>query len=293
MTNQTAVLECLAGTRGVTLIARASRLADWLPIETLNRASRRALPKMWWWEEFLSEELFVVVEQKRVLVGALFAWPDESPVAWVRLASLLDYVSAERWLDAALPPIVRALRTRGARSLAWMDYWGWAGHYLASRGFAPLTDVETMAKHDQHLPPLANPSVTVRPAVAEDLAAVAAVDASAFSHHWRNGHATIARRLRASPLFVVAEDNGSIVGYAEGDLRCPVAHINRVAVHPRHQGCGIGELLTQHALQGFWRGGANQVTLNTQEFNQRARRLYRRLGFEPTGERATAWELVL
>jgi ribosomal-protein-alanine N-acetyltransferase len=287
------MLECPAGTCSVTLIARASVQTDWLPIETLNRASRRALPKLWWWEEYLSEELFVVVEQGRVVVGALFAWPDDSPVAWVRLASLLDSVSAEEWLDAALPPLLRVLRSRGARRLAWMDYWEWAGPHLASRGFAPLTDVETMAKTDRVLPPASQLAATVRPAGTDDIAAIASVDVSAFTPHWRYSQATIAQRFRASPLFIVAEIDGAIVGYAEGDIRSPTAHLNRVAVHPHHQEQGIGALLAQHALRGFWQGGADQVTLNTQTNNQRARRLYRRLGFKPTGERATAWELAL
>jgi len=287
------MLECPAGTHGVTLIARASLQTDWLPIETLNRGSRRALPKLWWWEEYLSEELFVVVEQGRVVVGALFAWPDDSPVAWVRLASLLDRVSADEWLDAALPPLLRGLRSRGVRRLAWMDYWDWASPYLASRGFAPLTDVETMAKADRVLPPTGQPAAMVRPAGSKDIAAIASVDVSAFTPHWRYSQATIAQRFQAARLFIVAEIDGAIVGYAEGDIRSTTAHLNRVAVHPHRQEHGIGALLTQHALRGFWQGGADQVTLNTQTNNQRARRLYRRFGFKPTGERATAWELVL
>jgi ribosomal-protein-alanine N-acetyltransferase len=277
----------------VTLIARASRPADWLPIETLNHASHRVLPKLWWWEEYLSQELFVVVERGRVVVGALFAWPDESSVAWVRLASLMDQVSVDEWLDAALPPLLPALRRKGARRLAWMDYWDWAGPYLAARGFLPITDVETMVKADQALPPSGEAPAMVRPAVAADIASIADVDTVAFEPHWRNSRATVARRFRASPMFIVAEIGGSVVGYADGDIRPPAAHLNRVAVRPECQGRRIGEALVRNALRGFWASGAQKVTLNTQAHNIRARRLYRHLGFEPTGERATAWELSL
>jgi ribosomal-protein-alanine N-acetyltransferase len=277
----------------VTLIARASRPADWLPIETLNRASRRALPKLWWWEEYLSDELFVVVERGPIIVGALFAWPDESSVAWVRLASVLDQVTVDDWLDAALPVLLPGLRRRGTRYLAWMDYWDWAGPHLAARGFHPLTDVETLIKTDHALPAPSNMDAVVRPAAPTDIVPIARVDALAFDPHWRNSRATVERRFRASPLFIVAEVAGSVVGYADGEVRPPTAHLNRVAVHPEVQGRGIGEAIVHHALCRCWRDGAERVTLNTQAHNLRARRLYRRLGFEPTGERATAWELDL
>jgi ribosomal-protein-alanine N-acetyltransferase len=214
-------------------------------------------------------------------------------VAWVRLASLIDTVSIEAWLDATLPPVASALTTRGAHSLAWMDYWDWAGPHLCARGFLPLTDVETMAKADDNLPPAPAPTATVRLAHYEDLAAVSDVDAAAFSPHWRNSRATIRRRFEASPLFLVVEREGRIVGYAEGDIRPPAAHLNRVAVHPLQQGKGIGTLLTVEMLQGFWCRGARRVTLNTQAHNEPGHRLYRRLGFTLTGERATAWELDL
>ena len=129
----------------MTLRVRSARPDDWLIVETLNRASRRALPKLWWWDEYLMEDVFVVVEQARAVVGALFAWPDESPVAWVRLASLQDGIDVDEWFRVALPPVLDGLRRRGARSLAWMDYWGWAAPCLSGRGFVPLTDVETLA----------------------------------------------------------------------------------------------------------------------------------------------------
>jgi ribosomal-protein-alanine N-acetyltransferase len=264
-----------------------------LPIETLNRASRRSLPKLWWWEEYLSDELFVVVESGPVIVGALFAWPDESPVAWVRLASLLDRISVDEWLDAALPALLPTLRRRGVRNLAWMDHWDWAGPYLAARGFHPLTDVETMVKFDRSLPLANETTATVRAAAPEDIAGIARVDESAFAAHWRNSQATVARRFQNSPLFMVAEIAGTVVGYADGEIRPPSAHLNRVAVLPDSQGRGIGEALLRRTLRQFWQEGAEQVTLNTQAHNLRARRLYRRLGFAPTGERATAWELAL
>lgn len=277
----------------MSLMVRAARPNDRLSVETLNQSSRRALPKLWWWEEYLAEDTFVVVEHGRAMVGALFAWPDESPIAWVRLANLRDTVDVDEWFDVALPPVIAGLRRRGVHSLAWMDFWDWAAPSLTGRGFAPLTDVETLAKSDCDLPASNHTEARVRSAGQNDLAAVTTVDSAAFGPHWRYGQATMSRRLKASPLFIVAELGHQIVGYAEGELRPPTAHLNRVAVHPLHQDRGIGALLMRNVLRRSWQGGALQVTLNTQAYNRRARRLYRWFGFEPTGERVTAWELRL
>jgi ribosomal-protein-alanine N-acetyltransferase len=273
------------------LRVRVARPDDWLAVETLNHASRRALPKLWWWEEYLTEDVFLVVEDGHGMVGALFAWPDDSPVAWVRLAILQDSIDADEWFDAALPRVIDSLRRRGATNLAWMDFWDWAAPHLKRRGFTPLTDVETLIKFDCDLPVAGYSEVRARPARAEDLLTIVAIDAAAFSAHWRYSRSTVRRRLATSPVFVVAELGHEVVGYAEGELRPPIAHLNRVAVHPAHQECGIGALLVRNVLRRFWRGGANQVTLNTQAYNHRARRLYRSLGFQPTGESVTAWEL--
>ena len=273
---------------------RGARSDDWLAIETLSREARRSLPKLWWWEEYLAEDLFVVVEQMGVVVGALFAWADDSPVAWVRLAVLSDALTVAEWLDLVLLPVLDRLRRRGMRKLAWMDCQSWAGLHLKDRGFNPLTEVATLIKCNRDLPGRRIAEACVVRSVSDvDIPSVVVVDRTAFSPHWWYSEATMRRKMGVSSQFVVAEMAGEVVGYAEGELRSKTAHLNRIAVHPVHQGRGIGELLLCDALLAFWRGGAERVTLNTQTDNRHSQRLYHRLGFEPTGERTTAWELHL
>nr|HID13451.1 GNAT family N-acetyltransferase [Anaerolineae bacterium] len=273
--------------------ARRAHPGDWLAITALNQKARRALPQLWWWEEHLTDDLFVMVERKGIVVGALFAWPDEAPVAWVRLAVLDDALDAGEWLDLALPLVLDGLRRRGTQSLAWMDYGGWAGPYLEARDFILLTEVMTLVKFDRALPDISAVDARLRPASDADIPAVVAVDRAAFTPHWWHSEATMRRRAATSSHFVVAEVAGEVAGYAEGELRLPMAHLNRIAVHPAHQGRGIGALLLRDALRAFWRRGAEQVTLNTQSDNRYSWRLYRRFGFEPTGDVMRAWELQL
>ena len=260
-------------------------------IEALTQRARRKLPRLWWWEEHLADDVFIVVEHQGIVVGALLAWPDESPVAWARLVALDDALDVGEWLDLALPAALDGLRPRGTQKLAWMDYGGWAGPHLETRGFKRLTDVMTLSKFDRALPGTQAANARIRPASDADVPAVVAVDRAAFTPHWWHSETTMRRKIMTSSYFAVAELAGEVVGYAEGELRVPAAHINRIAVHPARQGQGIGALLLQNTLSAFWRHGAGQVTLNTQTGNRRSQRLYRRFGFEPTGDLITAWQL--
>jgi len=226
-------------------------------------------------------------------VGALFAWPDESPVAWVRLAALDGALDVGEWLNLALPPVLDGLHRRGTQELAWMDYSGWARPYLRARGFKYLAEVTTLAKSDHALPARGAGDARLRPASNADIPAAVAVDRAAFTPHWWHSEATMLRMTATSSHFAVAEVAGEVVGYAEGQLRLPAAHLNRIAVHPAYQGCGIGALLLRDALCAFWRQGAERLTLNTQTNNRCSQRLYHRFGFEPTGEITTAWRLQL
>lgn len=273
--------------------ARSAHISDWEAIEALNQRARRTMPRLWWWEEHLTNDSFVVTEQDGIVVGVLFAWPDESPVAWVRVAALDDALEVGKWLDLALPPLVEALRRQEVQTLAWMDYDGWAGPDLRARGFSRFADVMTLVKLNRALPDVGDANARLRLASNADVPAVVAVERAAFTPHWWHNETTMRRRIATSSYFAVAVVADEIVAYAEGTLRPPTAHLNRIAVHPAHQGHGIGALLLQDALRTCWRYGAEQVTLNTQTANFRSQRLYRRFGFEPTGDIATAWEMHL
>ncbi|MCP4539266.1 MAG: GNAT family N-acetyltransferase [Chloroflexi bacterium] len=271
--------------------ARKSQPGDWLAIEELYHRARHKLPRLWWWEEHLTEDSFILIERDGIVAGALFAWPDGSPVAWVRLAALDDGLRTSEWLNLALPPVLDSLRRRGTKQLAWMDYDGWVGPHLKARGFKQLTKVITLVKFDHTLPQTDTTNAYIRPVADADIPAVAIVDQAAFTPPWWHSESTLLRRAATASHFVVAETANQVVGYAEGDLRLPVAHLNRIAVQPAFQEHGVGGLLLNDALRTFWRLGAERVSLNTQIDNLNSQRLYRRFGFGPTGDSVTAWEL--
>ena len=76
-----------------------------------------------------------------------------------------------------------------------------------------------------------------------------------------------------------------IVAFEWTELYEQHAHLTRLAVHPDYQGQGIGRQLLYQAIVDALNAGADLITLNTQETNQRSLALYKRFGFIDTGLR--------
>jgi ribosomal protein S18 acetylase RimI-like enzyme len=68
-------------------------------------------------------------------------------------------------------------------------------------------------------------------------------------------------------------------------------HVCQVSVVPQAQGCGVGRVLMVSALEAFRRAGLSTASLSVTVGNERAQRLYDRLGFGVRkGFGAHAWE---
>ncbi len=266
---------------------------DWVAVTLLLETCSATALQLWSWEEYLTEDVFLVVEGEWGLRAAFLAWADVPPVAWVRMAVVEEALGVGIWLDHTLPLAIEALRRRRSRRLMWLDYHGWAAPHLAQRGFFPLTDVCVLAKMDRYLPAGGDGEVAIRAACPDDLSAIVSVDHAAFAPLWWYSAASLGQRLADASLFLVAESSDQLVGYAEGVFQGVHAHINRIAVRPSMQGQGVGSSLLRRALELFWRRDVEEVSLNTQIDNHPSQRLYRRFGFAPTGEEATVWSRIL
>ncbi len=272
---------------------REANVGDWPAIEDLVREARHTSVAVWERGAFGADEGCVVVEDGNSIHGVLLASADESPVAWVRLAAVGDGLRVGRWLDLSLPGLLSHLRALSVRELAWIDGGEWAGPYLVTRGFRALTEIVTLVKTDRHTPESTVPGIAVRAARRADSAAIAAIDRAAFTPYWWRSEASVRRRAARASNFAVAESSGRVVGYAEWESRLPAAHLNRIAVYPDEQGRGIGAHLLGEALRALWDNGVEEVSLNTQKHNRRARCLYEDFGFEPSGDAVSVWTLQL
>ena len=128
--------------------------------------------------------------------------------------------------------------------------------------------------------------MTIREMTFEDIDAVCAIETELFppTEVWTdNGFAT--HLLRADTLYLVAEDEAGVHGYA-GILLIPdEGEITKIAVEKAMQGQGIGRMLLQGILDLSPDHGVHHIFLEVRKSNQTAIALYRSEGFSVIGER--------
>lgn len=119
-----------------------------------------------------------------------------------------------------------------------------------------------------------------------DRAAALAVDARSFDPFWRLDDAGFDEAVAATPSsrFRVAGE-GSVIGYAVSGRAGTRGFLQRLAVDPEHQRCGVGQALALDGLRWMQRRGVDRAMVNTQEHNRGALALYEHLGFrlQPSG----------
>lgn len=81
-------------------------------------------------------------------------------------------------------------------------------------------------------------------------------------------------------LSVIAEDDQGMAGFALTKVwpEQQVGFVDVLAVHPSHQGRGVGSALLRHAFAGYGAAGLRQAQLGVATDNPRALALYERVG---------------
>lgn len=98
---------------------------------------------------------------------------------------------------------------------------------------------------------------------------------------------------RFPETFIVAEENGQIVGYIMSRIELGLSalglgglikkgHVVSVAVMPEHRRRGIGKALVSEAIEAMKRYNAKQCYLEVRASNSAAIGLYKQLGFDVT-----------
>ncbi|MER5971922.1 ribosomal protein S18-alanine N-acetyltransferase [Streptomyces sp. NPDC002055] len=94
-----------------------------------------------------------------------------------------------------------------------------------------------------------------------------------------------ARGPSATRRYVVAEENGRVVGYGGLSAVDGTGDIQTIAAAREHWGTGLGARLLTDLLSGATAFECHEVLLEVRVDNARAQRLYERFGFEPIGLR--------
>jgi [ribosomal protein S18]-alanine N-acetyltransferase len=130
-------------------------------------------------------------------------------------------------------------------------------------------------------------TVTLRPMTSADIAAVLLLEEQLFGDEaW--SRAMLQGELADQPRnrhYLVAEQDGAVVGYAGLLVAAHQADVLTLAVACEHWGRGTGSALLEALLTEAQRRGCTEVFLEVRTDNLRAQRLYRRYGFTGIGIR--------
>ncbi len=117
-----------------------------------------------------------------------------------------------------------------------------------------------------------------------DVPAVEAIEAATFLTPWPEG--AFVQELNApSARYLVAEEDGEIIGFGGARWLMDEGHITNICVAQAHRGCGVGRALTQAVMQYMANLGADYVILEVRRSNAAAQSLYMSLGFIKLGVR--------
>jgi ribosomal-protein-alanine N-acetyltransferase len=234
----------------------------------------------------------VAIEGDGELWGvALCGWRAANTI-WLRGFAVAEGLPVAQAADALLGPLHALVRAQG---VAKIYYSGddssalWLQPLLLDRRYVVDTTVVVYEKRSLAVPSQGNQRVAVRPALVSDAAAVTALDGRCFDAQWTKDARVLGPAIVQGPLFIVAELDGRLAGYAYATSHFGgrLVHLVRIAVEPSLQGQGVGVRLLAEVVAYARLYGADTITLNTQSYNAHAQRLYQWFGFALTGERQT------
>jgi ribosomal-protein-alanine acetyltransferase len=130
-------------------------------------------------------------------------------------------------------------------------------------------------------------SVTLRPAVEQDVPAIMAIERASFPTDAWSEAAMRSTLLDTDSVAELALVDSRVAGYAAllAPIGAPDADVLTIAVGAELRGRGVGRALLIHLLDAAGRRGARRVFLEVRADNPVAQALYASEGFEPIGRR--------
>jgi len=129
--------------------------------------------------------------------------------------------------------------------------------------------------------------VVLREAVEDDLEVIHGIEQTVYPTAWTLNFFRLMLGITGG-LFLVALENGEVIGYTVGEMRKmgrkadlkAVGHILNVAVREDCQGMRVGTLLMDEVEGRLWSKGVGLVYLEVRESNTGAQAMYRKRGYE-------------
>ncbi|NLY71684.1 MAG: ribosomal protein S18-alanine N-acetyltransferase [Clostridiales bacterium] len=130
----------------------------------------------------------------------------------------------------------------------------------------------------------------IRLAEERDIDALATLDKLCFTLPWDRSSFEFEIKENLKAIYLVADYNGKIIGYAGIWVILDEGHITNIAVHPDFRNRGLGTRLLSELIELSERRGAKRHTLEVSVANHSAISLYNKFGFETAGKREKYYE---
>ncbi len=117
-----------------------------------------------------------------------------------------------------------------------------------------------------------------------DVSAIAELEKICFSDPWSENSIASELNNRLS-YWLVAEEDGVVVGYIGSQTVLDAADIMNLAVSPNHRQQGIGQALIQKLVSHLQQSGVIALLLEVRVTNTPAIALYEKMGFVQVGRR--------
>jgi ribosomal-protein-alanine N-acetyltransferase len=132
--------------------------------------------------------------------------------------------------------------------------------------------------------------ITYRRMTIDDVPQVHEIELKTFHTPWSYQSFVDEMTTNKCARYVVAEEDGKVLGYAGAWLIFDEGHITNIAVDEAYRGRGIGIGVTQALMQYAANMGVQYMTLEVRKSNLVAQSLYKSVGFIELGVRKRYYE---
>ena len=229
---------------------------------------------------------FLVVEEQKNVVAALGCPPDPPQVAWIRLFVCTTLLPVSEGWSFLWEATKKFLESQGKFIVSAITLQTWFRELLLKEGFHSDQEVVMLLRDVQDsLEEKSSSEVIIRQMRYKDLPIVVEIDNNAFDELWRNSLPSLKYAFSQASWATVAELNGKFIGFQISTRNPLGGHLARLGVLPENQHQGVGYALVADLIHRMKLQGLNHLTVNTQDNNANSLSLYRKLGFNETGER--------
>ncbi|WP_085520870.1 ribosomal protein S18-alanine N-acetyltransferase [Tuberibacillus sp. Marseille-P3662] len=130
-----------------------------------------------------------------------------------------------------------------------------------------------------------NRKISYRVMTSEDIHQVHHVEEETFQHPWTLAAFENEMINNRFATYLVAEDKERIIGYCGTWVILDDSHITNIALLDEYRGQRIGETLLRKAMKLAKMKKAKTMSLEVRVSNEKAKHLYRKLGFQKGGIR--------